>query len=64
MITPFFLLIIAIVLPTGEIQVSHTFVPKCPTKEEVFAVMQPMKERGEISGWGGNCSPMTPKTEA
>lgn len=62
--TPFFIFIIAIVLPTGEVQVKHTFVPKCPTQEEVVAVMKPMKDRGEIIAWGGNCTSMTPKTEA
>lgn len=61
--TSFFILIIAIVLPTGEVQVQHTFVPKCPTQEEVTAVMKPMKDRKEILAWGGSCSSMTPKTE-
>lgn len=62
--TTFYIFIIAVVLPSGEIQVKHTFVPKCPTQEEVVAVMKPMKERGEIIGWGGSCSSMTPKKEA
>ena len=62
--TTFYIFIIAVVLPSGEIQVKHTLVPKCPTQAEVSAVLQPMKEKGEIIGWGGTGSPMTPKTEA
>lgn len=59
----FFLLILAVVLPTGEVQVSHTFVSKCPTQEEVVAIMKPMKEKGEIIAWGGNCTSMLPKQD-
>jgi hypothetical protein len=62
--TPIFILIIAIVLPDGEIKVNHTLVPSCPTQEEIVKVLKPMKENGEIIGWGGNCSPLTPKREA
>lgn len=62
--TPIFIFIIAIVLPTGEIQVKHTLVPSCPTQEEVSKVMKPMKDAGEIIGWGGDCSLLTPKREA
>lgn len=61
--TQFYILIIAIVLPTGQVQVAHEFVPKCPTAEEIKAVVLPMKEKGEILAWGGTCSPMIPATE-
>lgn len=61
---PIFVFIIAIVLPTGQIQVKHTLVPECPTQEEVAKVLGPMKEKGEILGWGGDCSPLMPKREA
>ena len=62
--TPFYIFIIAVMLPTGEIQVKHTFVPECPTQEQVVAVMKPIKDRGEILAWGGSCSAMTPEKEA
>ena len=62
--TPIFILILAIVLPNGEIQVKHTLVPSCPTQEEFSKVMKPMKDAGEIIGWGGDCSPLQPKREA
>lgn len=62
--TPIFLLIIAIVLPTGEVDVKHTIVPECPTKEEVVAIMKPMRDAGDIIAWGGNCTPLVPTVEA
>ena len=62
--TPIFILILAIVLPNGEIQVKHTLVPSCPTQEEFSKVMKPLKDSGEIIGWGGECSPLQPKREA
>lgn len=61
---PMFLFIIAIVLPTGEMDIKHTIVPECPTKEQVSKVMQPMKEAGDIVAWGGTCSPLIPEREA
>jgi hypothetical protein len=61
---PIFIFIIAIVLPNGQIQVKHTLVPECPTQEEVVKVLGPMKEKGEILGWGGDCSPLIQKREA
>lgn len=61
---PMFLFIIAIVLPTGEMDIKHTIVPKCPTKEEVSQVMKPMQEAGDILVWGGTCDPLVPAREA
>lgn len=60
---PVFVFIIAIVMPSGEMQISHTLVPKCPTQEEVSAIMKPKKESGEIAMWGGSCAPLVPPTE-
>lgn len=61
---PMYLFIIAIVLPTGEVQVNHTIVPECPTQEQVIAVMKPMKDAGDIIAWGGNCSSLVPERKA
>lgn len=61
--TKIFIFIIAIVLPSGQVKVSHTLVPKCPTQEEVSAVMTPQKERGEILAWGGSCNYLLPPRE-
>ena len=62
--SPMYLFIIAIVFPSGEVQVKHTIVPECPTQAEVVAVMKPMKDAGEIAGWGGSCSSLIPEKEA
>jgi len=62
--TPMYLFIIAIVLSTGEMQIKHTIVPECPSKEEVSKVMKPMMESGEIKIWGGTCEPLVPAKEA
>lgn len=62
--SPMYLFIIAIVFPSGEVQVKHTIVPECPTQAEVVAVMKPMKDKGEIIAWGGNCSSLVPERKA
>lgn len=62
--TPMYIFIIAFVLPTGEMQINHTIVPKCPAQEEVVKVMKPMKDSGEILAWGGSCAPLIPEKEA
>ena len=59
-----FIFIIAMVMPDGKVEVHHTLVPKCPTKEEVSKTMSPLKERGEILAWGGSCNYLFPPREA
>lgn len=62
--TPIFIFIIAIILPNGEMQIKHTLVPECPTKEEVMKIMKPLKDNGEVAAWGGTCSPLMKDREA
>jgi len=51
-----FLFILVFVYPDGKMDISHTFVPKCPTIQEVNEIMRPLVESKEISNWGGSCT--------
>lgn len=50
-----YLFIMALVMPDGEITVAHSFVNSCPSVEEVTKELQPLKDKGDILGWGGKC---------
>lgn len=52
-----FLLIIVILTPSGEMQMSTQFVDSCPDKEVVSGVLDQMKSEGKIIGWVGRCMP-------
>lgn len=54
-----FLFIIALVNTDGSVEVHHNFVDKCPTQQEVKDMLMPLKESGQILGWGGSCNRVT-----
>jgi hypothetical protein len=56
------LFVLAIITPTGELQMDTQEVKACPDKGAFFAAMEAMKEKGEIIDWNANCIevPLTP----
>lgn len=60
-----FVFILAVVLPNGQMDIKHTFLPACPEKEKVEAFMEEKVKSGEVVKWAGTCSPIKPNsTEA
>jgi hypothetical protein len=57
-----FLLILAIVMPNGEVKIAKEIVASCPTDAEVVSVMRPKVEKKEILAWGGTCGPLPQAT--
>lgn len=56
------LLILAFVMPNGEVKIAKQFVAECPSDEVVISVMQPKVDRKEILAWGGTCGPIPETT--
>lgn len=60
-----FIFILVFVFPDGQMDIKHTLVPQCPTKEAVSEVMKPLVESKQVLLWGGRCTPLVEnKTEA
>lgn len=57
-----FILILAVVMPNGEVRIAKEFVAECPADEVVVAVMRPKVESKEILAWGGTCGPIPETT--
>ena len=50
-----FLFILAVVNSDGSIDTHYSFVEKCPSQSEVTEMLKPLKNKGQILGWGGKC---------
>lgn len=49
------LFVLAIILPTGELDMSVMEVKACPDKGAFFSAMEEAKGKGEIIDWNANC---------
>lgn len=53
-----FIFILVFVFPDGQMDIKHTIVPACPTKEKVTETMKPLVESKQVLLWGGSCTPV------
>lgn len=59
-----FIFILVLVFPDGSMDIKHTIVPQCPSKESVYAAVKPLVESKEVLLWGGSCTPAFKPLEA
>lgn len=52
------LLILAFVLPNGEVKIAKQIVAECPSDQVIVSIMKPKVENKEILAWGGTCGPL------
>lgn len=57
-----YVFIIAVVLPNGMMDIKHTLVPECPSKEAVETFMNEKVKSGEVTKWAGTCAPLKENT--
>lgn len=57
-----YVFIIAIVLPSGMMDIKHTLLPACPERAKVEEFMNEKVTSGEIVKWAGTCSPLKENT--
>jgi len=50
-----FILIIALIMPNGELSLASDQVEACPAKETLAAYMEDLKSTGQIKEWDANC---------
>lgn len=57
-----YVFILAVVLPNGMMDIKHTLLPECPSKEAVESVMDEKVKAGEVTKWAGTCAPLRENT--